>query len=111
MVQLRAELLVEVERTRDSLVVLEGLTNHYASLTEAERQEANEVLGEWLLSGDPTLWYDALWVAGHCRIASLIPTMQVLEQRLIASPAAHDRHYAPVVRNVIGMIRSNDEKA
>lgn len=75
----------EAKALKNSYFVHERLSALYGKFDEAERQMADEVLGEWALSEDERVRFDALALIDELKIKSAIPALQRLAARLADS--------------------------
>jgi hypothetical protein len=87
---LRERLHAETQGTKDPQEAVLELSSRYRVLTPEEKREVNEVLGEWALSGDEDLRFDALALISDHKIALALPALYRLAERLegAAGPAA-----------------------
>jgi hypothetical protein len=72
---------------KDATIALEGLRALYAKFDENERRMANRVLGEWALSEDEGVRFDALSLIDDLGIKSAVSALQELANRLVSSAA------------------------
>lgn len=76
----------EESRTlKDSHFAVEKMQSFYRSLGIDDREMANKVLSEWLLSPDEALRFDALALVDDFRIVLAIPTLTRLAKQLASS--------------------------
>lgn len=77
----------EARSLKDSYHALDRLHALYRSFDEKERDLANQVLGEWVLSEDENLRFDALALIDDFKISEAVTTLRLLVERLAASSA------------------------
>lgn len=74
-----------VDSGRDPMAPVELLSELYSALADDERDVADALLAEDLLSDDSGVRYDALWIVNDLAIKSAVPALQALASRLAAS--------------------------
>ena len=72
----------EAKSFKDPYIALNGLRTLYKKFDEDERLMADQVLGEWVLSEDEGLRFDALVLIDDFNIVTAIPILQRLTNRL-----------------------------
>ncbi len=72
----------EAKSLKDSQRVLFKLRALYERLDGTERVMADQVLGEWAMSQDEAVRFDALYLISEFRIYAAIPALQTLANRL-----------------------------
>jgi hypothetical protein len=72
---------------KESYLELERLLGFYQKLDPAERSMADQVIAEWVLSGDENLRFDALALVDEFRIRAAMPALGALSTRLASSAA------------------------
>ncbi len=72
---------------KESNLAWEWLHDFYQRFDAEERKLADLVLGEWVLSDDENVRYDALVLIGDFKIMSTLPTLRQLATRLATSKA------------------------
>jgi hypothetical protein len=87
----------EAEAAKDGYFAIKLLTEFYGDLNEEERQFANEVIQDWLISPDAKMRFDAVALAHTFRILELIPTLKDLAVMLSARGTVrpHGRNVRP----------------
>jgi hypothetical protein len=75
----------EAQRLKDPWIALERLRILYGRFDESERLMAHQVLGEWLLSEDENLRFDAMALVRDLRLLSAMPALRELAIRLASS--------------------------
>lgn len=80
----------DAKSLKDPYVTLERLRALYMKFDDRERQMADQVLGEWALSEDEGLRFDALALIDELKIGAAVPTLNELAARLAsrAEPSA-----------------------
>jgi len=77
----------EARSLKDSRLALERLQALYHGLTAAERELADKILMEWILSDDETVRFDALALVDRFKIRDAAPALSQLARRLGQSKA------------------------
>ena len=72
----------EAKVLKDPYVTLEKLRVLYGNFNDAERRMANQVLNEWTLSEDESVRFDALAMIDDLKLATAVPTLNKLGERL-----------------------------
>jgi hypothetical protein len=72
----------EGERLKDSFVVRKRLLQLYSRLDAHERLMADQVFGEWALSEDEAVRFDALGLIKDLKIVRATPSLRKLAERL-----------------------------
>jgi hypothetical protein len=86
---------------KESNLAWEWLRSLYREFDADERELADKVLGEWVLSDDENVRYDALVLIGDFKIIGAIPALQRLAARLAHSKAAGAPHELQKVQEVL----------
>jgi hypothetical protein len=95
----------EAEAAKDGYFAIKLLTEFYGDLNEEERQFANEVIQDWLISPDAKMRFDAVALAHTFRILELIPTLKDLAVMLSARDGAAAREERKTVLRIIDKLR------
>jgi|SRR5579883_1822407 hypothetical protein len=90
--------------TKQSNLVWDLLCDLYRKFDEPNRALANRVIGEWVLSDDETLRYDALVLVDQFNIYSLQPLLEQLLRRLEKSNAPGASSEAETVTRILGKL-------
>jgi hypothetical protein len=77
----------EAFKSKDSYLALERLHRLYKKFDASEREMADQVLAEWVLSGDENTRFDAMALIGDFKIERTIPALKELAGRLTSSRA------------------------
>lgn len=87
---LRQELDEAASGTKDAQSVVLELSRHYAALAADEKRAVDDLLGDWVLSDDPKLRFDALAVISDNNVRAVVPSLRQLADRLedAAEPSA-----------------------
>lgn len=72
----------EAAHLKDSFVVRKRLLELYRRFNTHERFMANQVLSEWALSEDEAIRFDALGLIKDLKIATAVPSLLQLAERL-----------------------------
>lgn len=83
----RRDVDAEARSFKDPWIALERLRSLYARFDIPERQMADRVLAEWVLSQDENLRFDALALIRDLRVVTALPALRILAVRLSSSPA------------------------
>lgn len=75
----------EAKSFKDPYIALDRLRALYSNFDCAEKQMANRVLAEWVLSDDEGVRFDALALINEFKIRSTIPDLKKLSMRLVSS--------------------------
>lgn len=92
---------------KESNLAWDWLRDLYRRFDAQERELANQVLEEWVLSDDENLRCDALILIGDFKVTSAVPALRELAERLGKSRAPSSPHELKKV----GTILSDLEKA
>jgi hypothetical protein len=86
----RQDVAKEAERLREPVLVLKRLLELYGRFDAHERLMADQVLSEWVLSDDLAVRFDGLSAVYALKIATAVPAMRRLAERLMKqdSPVA-----------------------
>ena len=85
MTEYRRVVDAEAKSRKDSYLALERLGQLYQGLNDEERALANEVLGQWAVSEDESLRFDALALIADFEISAAVPALETLAKRLATS--------------------------
>ena len=93
---------------KDSYLALERLLRFYQKLDPAEQRMADQVIAEWVLSGDENVRFDALALVDQFRIGAAMSALGTLSTRLAssASPSAPYEHQK-VARILLELAQAN----
>jgi hypothetical protein len=72
----------EANRRKDSVLVERRLLQLYGRFDASERLMANQIFSEWTHSQDETTRFDALVMIRHFKIATALPALRQLAERL-----------------------------
>jgi hypothetical protein len=72
----------EALELKDSYLALDRLHTLYHGLDSSERELADQVVAEWLLSGEEAKRFDAVALIRDFKIASAVPALQRLADEL-----------------------------
>jgi hypothetical protein len=89
----REDIDAEAKALTDPYVTLDRLRGEFRKLDADERSVANEVLGEWALSDDEKLRFDALVLIEELNITTALPVLEELMRRYAKSASPIARHY------------------
>jgi hypothetical protein len=78
------------------------LSKKYQGLSDSERTTVDQVLSEWLLSGDEGLEMDAWVLVSQFKILSALPALRTLADRLERSFEQNAPYYWQSVNRIIG---------
>jgi hypothetical protein len=84
---LRNDLERSFAQGKNSLQAVFELSMAYGRLDEAEQNEVNGVLIEWVLSEDECLRYDALYLVKEHQVHQAVPALRALQDRLENDPS------------------------
>lgn len=87
MEEYRRDVDEEARSLKDSYLALERLQTLYRKFDADQREMADRVLAEWVVSGDEKVRFDALALIDEFRIASGITALRELADRLTTSGA------------------------
>jgi hypothetical protein len=81
----------ESRSLKDPYIALDNLRMLYEKLDSEERQMADQVLSEWVLSEDEGMRFDALALIDDFQIGTAVPALRELMERLyqVIDPARH----------------------
>jgi hypothetical protein len=77
----------EAFESKDSYLALERLHRLYTKFDASEREMADQVLAEWVLSDDENTRFDAMALIHDFRIEGTVPALRELAGRLSSSKA------------------------
>lgn len=101
---LRQELDAAASGTKESHTVVLELSKRYAALDPDERSAVDEVLGEWVLSDDPNLRFDAMALISDHNIRSTLPSLRRLAERLEDASAPSAPYEWNKVNRLVGRL-------
>ena len=102
MAQYRHHVDQEAKALKESNLALERLHRFYGSLEAEDRILADQVLDEWILSGDENVRFDAMSLVDDFSILTALPALKELAHRLSASVAPSAPYELTKVNRVIG---------
>lgn len=82
MLAVRARAEAEAEAAKEGWIGIDILLDFYRGLNDEERQFANEVIRDWLMSSDAGARFDALVMVSKLRIRQLVPALNDLVRML-----------------------------
>jgi hypothetical protein len=104
---LRDDLDRSFAQDKDPLRAVFGLSMAYGRLDEAEQNEVNDVLIDWVLSENETLRYDALYLVDEHQIHQAVPALRALQDRLENDPSRPGAPYEwAKVNGLLGRLTS-----
>jgi len=77
--------VAEAQRMKDSYLALQRLSEMYESLSLPDRERADQVFGEWVLSEDEGIRFDAQALIRKFEIRTALPPLRELAERLMDS--------------------------
>ena len=77
--------MTEAISQKDPYIELERLRDLYGKFNTGERRMADQVLGEWALSEDEGVRFDALALIDDLKIDTAVPALHELAARLASS--------------------------
>jgi len=92
----------EANALKESYLALERLHDFYGSLNSKDRLLADQILGEWVLSDDENVRFDAMSLVDDFSIVTALPALKELVHRLSASVAPSAPYELNKVSRVIG---------
>ena len=92
----------EASEFKYSHLAVERLFALYQKFDAEERRMADQVLGEWVVSEDPNIRFDAQALIHEFEIVEAIPALQQLAERLASSRAVGARDELEIVDRIIG---------
>jgi hypothetical protein len=98
----------EASALKDPQLTLDRLRDLYAKFDEDDRQSANQVLSEWVLSDDEGLSFDARDLIREFSVMAAVPALKTLEQKLRSSDKPGARAWSEVVQRLIMDLSRND---
>jgi hypothetical protein len=101
---------LEAAERKDHYVVLDRLRAMYGQFDAEQRAMADPVLSEWALSDVENTRLEALVVIEDFKIASAVPALKTLENRLASSDAAGASYELERVRRIAGKLAVNSSK-
>jgi uncharacterized protein HemX len=80
----------EAAEQKDSYIAIDRLAALYERFDSAEREMADQVVAEWVLSEDELLRFAARHMIAEFRIVTAVPVLRALQSRLatVDSPGA-----------------------
>ena len=97
----------QAKALKDSYYALDRQRARYQRLDATERVLANELLAEWVLSGDEAKRFDALALIDDFRIVSATPALRQLADRLESSSEPGAPYEWQKVNRLIGELAKN----
>lgn len=91
----------EAASMKDSYVSLDRLHALYRKFDSEEQKMADQVLAEWALSDDEKLRFDALALIDDFKVASTVPALRQLANRLASSDAPSAPYELKKVNRII----------
>ena len=95
----------EALRFKESSLVGERLRSMYEKFDMTERRAADEVIGEWALSNDEALRFDALSLIDEFAVTTAVPALIGLASRLATSTAPGAPFEILKVKRIIESLR------
>lgn len=86
---------------KDTYLALERLHSLYRQFDARERELADQVFSEWVVSDDANVRFDALALVDDFSIVRAIPSLRDLARRLVSSTAPSAPYELTKVRRVI----------
>ena len=100
----RREVDEEAMSLKDSYLALDRLHALYQKFDAEERAMANQVLAEWALSEDEKVRFDALALIDDFKIATAIPALEKLAERLATSGTPGAPYELQKLRRIMGSL-------
>jgi hypothetical protein len=72
----------EAKALRDTSIVIDRLLSFYRRLDEDDRQLANKIISEWVVSEDDAVRFDAVLLISQFWIDDAVPALHALASRL-----------------------------
>lgn len=91
----------EARAYKDPQITIERLRALYEAFDEEEHRMADQVLGEWALSTDEGLRFDALFLIDDLKIGAATSALQTLAERLAFSTAPSAPYELKKVHRII----------
>ena len=98
----------EAMSQKDSYLALDRLHALYQRCDDEERAMADQVLAEWALSDDERVRFDALALIDDFKVATAIPALQKLAERLALSSAPGAPYELRKLKRIIGDLTRGD---
>jgi hypothetical protein len=99
----------EARSLKDPYVVLDRLHQLYVKFDGHEREMANNILSEWVLSEDAGLRFDAQALIDDFHIATAIPALQSLATRLSKDTAPGAPYELKKVNRIVERLNSKKQ--
>lgn len=97
----------EANARKESNLVWAWLQDLYRKFGLEERELADQVLIEWVLSNDENVRYDALVLIGEFKIADALPALEELGRRLSLSTSPGAPYERKKVDSILQELRVN----
>jgi len=91
----------EAKLTKDSTLAITRLHDFYMRLDENDRQMADEIISEWVLSENSTVRFDALALVDDFKIIKSLSYLRILSERLALSSKPEDIYELKKVKRII----------
>lgn len=91
----------DAKSLKDPYITLENLRALYGKFDDAERSMADNIFGEWVLSEDEGVRFDAIALIDELKIKTTVPMLHQLAARLAASTAPSAPYELKKVHRVI----------
>jgi len=99
----------EATAIKEMMVVTQMLEKLYGRFDEQERAMADRVIGEWALSEDSSVRFDALALIDTFHIVGALPALHSLLIRLGQSTEVGARHEAQKVGDIVAGLGADDQ--
>ena len=97
MMKFRLSVSKEAEEMKDSYLALQRLSELYQRFSPEDRDRADRVLSEWIVSDDEDVRFDAQSLIRKFTVKSTIPALRRLDEKLATSAEVS----APFEREVV----------
>lgn len=94
----------EAMSLKNSSLALERLHELYVRCDHEEQAMANQVLSEWALSEDESVRFDALALIEDFKVATAVPALQKLSERLALSRTPGAPYELKWVKRIVGVL-------
>ena len=94
----------EASSQKHPYIAIERLCALYGKFDNSERQMADQVLGEWALSEDEEVRFDALALIDDLKIDTAVPALRELATRLASSKAPSAPYELKKVHRIIAVL-------
>jgi hypothetical protein len=105
----RADALAEGALKKYPQLVHVRLDELYRSLSDVEKQQADQVFVSWLTSEDPGVWHTGLNMVLRLRIAAAVPVLLEVSERYSRDTAPGSPDWAETFRNAAWSLSSRDD--